>query len=310
MQSSHDLGILNRSSVSLFRQSGLGRRLCRTSFMRNVIDGHRSRSSALIIRSAIGLLIVACSIAAAGFSRSDSSGSATGVPVLLELFTSEGCSSCPPADAFVERMDSQPLAGARLIVLSEHVDYWDHLGWKDPYSSHAFTERQAEYVRALHLQEPATPQIVLNGSSLLGGDPQQVQSMLVGARSSSRVPVKITAINIEQGSPAVVRLHIEADGKSLAHSADMMVASALDHAESDVLRGENGGKHLKYVAVAEEIKKIGKVEKGKDFSEDVQLKLKAGVDPTNLRIVAFVQESGVGKVLGADERRPEGVRAN
>ena len=246
-------------------------------------------------------LLCAC-IPAFGSGSDDAS---PRVPIFLELFTSEGCSSCPPADAFLERMDAQPIPGAQLIVLSEHVDYWDHSGWKDPYSSHAFTERQVAYVQALHLSEPATPQIILNGSSLLRGDSHQIQQMLIQATSSSTVPVKITSMAVEPGSPPVVRLHVSVPGSSLNRPSELLLAVALDHAESDVLRGENGGKHLEYVAVAREIKRIAKIDKGKGFDRDVELKLKTGEEPNNLRVIALLQESGAGKVIGATEQRPK-----
>jgi hypothetical protein len=227
-------------------------------------------------------------------------------PVMVELFTSEGCSSCPPADALLRKMDtSQPVAGAQLIVLSEHVDYWDHDGWKDPNSSPALTERQSDYVRTLGLKTPYTPQIIVDGTSeMRANDPQQADKVFHEATAEPKVPVRISEVSVDAGNPAVLRMRIEADGNSDQHNADVYVAVALDHVESQVLHGENGGRHLTHVAVVLQLTKVGKLRKGQRFGETVQLKLKPGTDPNNLRIVAFVQEPGPGKLLGAALRKP------
>ena len=222
-------------------------------------------------------------------------------PILVELFTSEGCSSCPPADEFVQRIDSlQPVAGAQLIVLSEHVDYWDHDGWKDPNSSAALTERQGSYERALGLSTPYTPQIIVDGANEIRiGDPQQVEKVFQQAVARPKLPVRISAVSLDSGNQDLLRTHVEADATSDKHSADVYLAIALDHVESQVLHGENGGKRLTHVAVVQQLAKIGKLQKGKTFTDDVQLKLKPGTDTKNLRLVAFVQTSGPGKLLGA-----------
>jgi hypothetical protein len=235
----------------------------------------------------------------AGNSRAADTHGAT--PVLVELFTSEGCSSCPPADAWLQRMDAaQPLPGAELIVLSEHVDYWNHDGWKDPYSSSFVTERQSDYVRALGLQTPYTPQVIVDGATDLHlTDDQAMEQTFQKAVASPKVPVRITSAIFDPANPTVLRAHVEVDGDSAGESADIYDAIALSHAESQVLRGENGGKHLTHVAVVQELTKIGKMQKGKTFSRDIEIKLKPGTDPKNIRLVVFAQKSGPGKVLGA-----------
>ena len=234
-----------------------------------------------------------------GSSRAADTHAAT--PVLVELFTSEGCSSCPPADAWLQRMDAaQPLPGAELIVLSEHVDYWNHDGWKDPYSSSLVTQRQSDYVRALGLQTPYTPQVIVDGATDLHlTDDQQMEQTFQKAAASQKVPVRITSVTLDPANPTALRAHVEVDGDSAGENADIYDAVALSHAESQVLRGENGGKHLTHVAVVQELTKIGKMQKGKTFNRDIEIKLKPGTDPKNIRLVVFAQKSGPGKVLGA-----------
>jgi len=221
--------------------------------------------------------------------------------VLVELFTSEGCSSCPPADALVERMDAlQPVPGVQLIVLSEHVDYWNHDGWKDPYSSSSITDRQSSYVHALGLKTAYTPQILVDGDvELRANDAQQVSEALQKAATSPKVPIRITSATVD-ANPTAVRGHIEADGGSMKRNADIYAVIALDHAESQVSSGENKGRHLTHVAVVLEITKVGKLEKGKTLSRDFQVKYKPPqTNSTPIRIVALIQEPGSGKVLGS-----------
>jgi hypothetical protein len=227
-------------------------------------------------------------------------------PVLVELFTSEGCSSCPPADEMLKRMDGfQSSPDTQLIVLSEHVDYWDHDGWKDPYSSHLITERQSAYVHAMGLETAYTPQLIVDGSVELRQDQaQKADQTLQAASATAKVPVRIKSLNVS-GSPATVQAQVEADGSSATHDGDIYVALALDHADSQVSRGENSGKHLSHVAVLENLTKIGKLKKGQAFSQQVQIKLNPGMAANNLRVIAFVQESGPGKVLGAAVRKAE-----
>jgi len=208
----------------------------------------------------------------------------------------------------IQKLDElQPIPGAQLIVLSEHVTYWDHDGWKDPNSSSALTDRQATYETALKEPSSYTPQIIVDGTEQIQINyPQQhMTDIFEKAAAAPKVPVRISEVTVAAGSsPTVLRARIETDVNSEKHSADVYVAVALDHVESQVLKGENGGKHLIHVAVVQQLTKVGKLSKGKNFSQDVQLKLAPGTDPKNVRLVAFVQESGPSTVLGAAQRKP------
>ena len=216
-------------------------------------------------------------------------------PILVELFTSEGCSDCPPADAFLKALDAaQPIPGAQLIVLEEHVDYWDGQGWRDPFSSHAFTLRQSEYVERLHVKNgPYTPQMVIDGSeAFVGSDRPQAGRAFAKEIPVPKISVQISAIHIEDGK---ILAHLEIGAAPL--KAEVFIAVALDHAESQVLKGENGGRQLQHVAVVERLDSVGKIQKGETFSKDVAIKMDH--PEKQYRVIAFVQQADAGKVLGA-----------
>ncbi len=115
-------------------------------------------------------------------------------PVVVELFTSEGCSSCPPADQLLARLQrEQPVPGARIIALGEHVDYWDRLGWKDTYSSHEFSERQQDFVRSWGSNSVYTPQMVVDGMpGFVGSDRRKALQVIARAARSEKVRVEVT----------------------------------------------------------------------------------------------------------------------
>ena len=216
-------------------------------------------------------------------------------PILVELFTSEGCSDCPPADALLKALDSaQPIPGAQLIVLEEHVDYWDDGGWRDPFSSHALTLRQSEYVDRLHVRNgPYTPQMVVDGSEVfVGSDRPQAGRAFAKEVSVPKISVQISPVHVE-GANALAHIEIGA----APSKGEVFVAIALDHAQSQVLRGENGGRQLEHVAVVERLTSVGKVKKDEPFSKDVAIKMEH--PEKDYRVIAFVQQADDGKILGA-----------
>src|SRR5256884_4250346 len=247
---------------------------------------------------AIAVLLAACTF----LSASDVAHPPSPAAVLVELFTSEGCSSCPPADALLQQLDRwQPVAGAQLIVLSEHVDYWDHGGWSDPHSSHLLTERQNAYSEHFKLATVYTPQMVVDGNrEFLGSDGRLALQACQKAAGVRKIPIRISLVSHE--NPVTLTAHVEADALDESYKfkqADIYIVVALNSAESQVAGGENKGRHLSHVAVVQSLTKIGSVKKGKSFARDVSLKLEPRIDPGRVRVIAFVQESGQGQVSGA-----------
>lgn len=223
---------------------------------------------------------------------------ASPTPVLVELFTSEGCSSCPPADALLQTLDTQPYPGAELIVLSEHVDYWNHIGWTDPYSSRASSERQSAYADHFHLDGPYTPQMIVDGfDEFVGSSSGEAKKAFGKAIQTEKIAVAISGVSLENNQ---LHAHVEAGPlPPRAHKADVLFAVALNRAESQVAKGENAGRRLAHVAVVRSLSRVGKTEAGQPFSQDVSVKLDPGLDPASLRVIAFVQEPGPGRILGA-----------
>ncbi len=247
--------------------------------------------------SGMKLLLVsgACLLAVTGLVGDSPSAR---VPVLIELFTSEGCSSCPPADRLLEKLDKeQPVPGAEMVVLSEHVDYWNQLGWADPFSSALYTQRQREYASTLH-GDVYTPEMVVDGSrGFVGSDEgdarRSVKDAVKSAKASIHVEVR-RGDNPRAQSEAriLMRMDQAADGT-------LYLALARESAKSQVLRGENGGRALSHVAVVYSLQKVGKLERnGPAFEREVTATVQPGT-----RVVAFVEKGGVGRVTAIGQAR-------
>ncbi|MFN7994109.1 MAG: DUF1223 domain-containing protein [Bryobacteraceae bacterium] len=208
-------------------------------------------------------------------------------PVLVELFTSEGCSSCPPADALLQKLDqSQPVPEAEVIVLSEHVDYWNDLGWSDPYSSAQFSRRQEAYSLRFRTSGPYTPQMVVDGGAeFVGSDWPKAMSTIAAAAKEEKLGVRL----VRSGNG----LRVEID--PARHGGEVFLALAENNAASQVARGENQGRKLTHVAVVRRLEALGKWNGRSAFTREIP------VPPGDeaLRVIAFVQEPGNGRILGA-----------
>ena len=228
---------------------------------------------------------------------------ATPTPVIVELFTSEGCSDCPPADVLLEKMiATQPVAGAEIIGLGQHVDYWDRLGWKDRFSSAALTSRQQAYQTRFATESIYTPQMVVDGrAQFVGSDATAARKAIERTLTAAHGTVKIDL----SGSP----LHVAVAISDLPHAArgdraDIILVVTESGLTTDVKRGENRGKVLKHAPVVRYLATIGQVAvDGATAAAAADIPLAADWQRDRLAVVAFVQEQRGRTILASASAR-------
>jgi len=233
-------------------------------------------------------------------------------PVVVELFTSEGCSSCPPADALLKKVETeQPIRDAEVIVLEEHVDYWNQDGWFDPYSSAEWTLRQQAYVSKLKGKGPYTPQMIVDGQrEFVGSSIRDAGLAIHEAAQRAKGEITITP----DASAKADAQHFGVKVANLAQTdpkedADIWMAITEDGLVGDVKAGENAGKDLQHAAILRSLHKIGTVATNKDssaFEADPEVKFKSNWKKENLRIVVFVQGRKSFRILGAASAKVAG----
>lgn len=219
-------------------------------------------------------------------------------PVLVELFTSEGCGNCPPADRYLAILENQqPVAAADVITLGYHVDYFNDRGWKDPYSSAEFTRRQNLYSMRMGLDSIYTPQMIVDGrDQFIGSDTAAAERTITKAAG----PVKPRVDAVSNGSS--VSVTITGFGTHLVATAVLAVAE--DGLVSDVTAGNNRGKKLPHVSVVRQLRAFGKVpEKAAEYRGTVELPTDPAWKKDNLKYIVFVQEDQSGKVIAAGRVR-------
>jgi hypothetical protein len=227
-------------------------------------------------------------------------------PVVVELFTSEGCSSCPPADALLARLAEEPLAGnVQLIALEEHVDYWNDLGWTDPFSSRDWTSRQYVYSGVLRNGNPYTPQMVVDGTAeFVGSRTQQARQAIREAAGKAKIPVTLAQGNSDGNGKGNFSVKVgKLEGTTKGDAAEIWLAITETGLHSAVTRGENAGEDLHHAAIVRSMRKLGeaKADGETSFAGDASVSLQKEWKRENLKAVLFVQEKKRRRILGAAE---------
>jgi hypothetical protein len=267
-------------------------------------------SSAAAVRLFFTLVVV-CSGFAAKAKAQASALEAGRKPVVVELFTSEGCSSCPPADALLQQLEQQqPVAGAEIIALEEHVDYWNHDGWIDPFSSPDWTQRQQAYM-ALFKKDPYTPELVVDGhSQFVGNNAREAEFEIEKAARAVKTDVKITSGSQDAKGSQRFTVSVGKLAQNTAGDvAEVWLAVTENGLHSSVSLGENAGHVLHHVATLRSLHKIGVADASGvavSFTGDPMVKLNSHWNLENLHVTVFVQEKKSREILGAASTRIKG----
>jgi len=221
--------------------------------------------------------------------------------VLVELFTSEGCSSCPPADALLRQVNGTQTGSGQLIVgISEHVTYWNSLGWADPFSSSIYTDRQNAYGTSFGLDSVYTPQMVVNGRQQFVGSDKTRLEKAIRAEQDQPQPVTLHIVSADRSGNSL-SVRFSASGDKSLYGSDILAVLADDADQSSVLRGENSGRNLTHVAVARSIARVAKLQSTPDQSVEIQVPTSFNAKPGH-HLILFAQARGNGRVLGADTK--------
>ena len=279
------------------RMRGSGDNTTRTSSVFHAFPGFQRRVTLFLLGHLMNvkriLPVTAMLLLAIGSARTTGPSTEARVPVVVELFTSEGCSSCPPADALLMALDlRQPVAGAEIIALGEHVDYWNDLGWKDRFSSAQSSQRQSRYAARFRLDSAYTPQMVINGrTEFVGNDSAHAAKAIAEAARSLAAPPAIAI--------AATANDVEVTVTSASpHPRDVFLAITESDLSTQVGKGENHGRLLRHTAVVRQMRKIGATSAGR-FSARSEFKLNPEWRRDHLRAVIFLQDPSTLEISGA-----------
>src|SRR5215470_547185 len=232
----------------------------------------------------------------------DANATAAKPAVVAELFTSEGCSSCPPADALLAELDKRKtFAGVPVIVLSEHVDYWNHDGWHDPFSSELWTARQNGYNQHFRLDSVYTPQMIVDGTQQINGSSgsQVAHAIETAASQPGKLQIEISDTSWDN-DVLHAKVSIADLSPQTAKGTTLYAVLADDEDTSSVARGENSGRTLKHVSVVRVLQKVSSLHR--PYPGPLQIKLPRGITHNKMRLIVFAQKGENGQIFGAAQQ--------